>query len=57
MTITHHFVRRSFDAASEALAKPGPADGDDETRRINVVALLVISLTFIFFAVVLIAVS
>ena len=57
MAVTHTFVRRGLEAASDALSKRQDGDGDGDETRVNPLALLVISLTLIFFGVVLFAVS
>jgi hypothetical protein len=57
MAITHDIMRRGLEAASESFTKPKPDDGNGKEKPINPVALLIIALTFIFFAIVLVAVS
>lgn len=57
MTFSHIFVRRGLEAGINAVSKPHHGDGDDQEKPINPIALLVITLTLIFFAFVLFAVS
>lgn len=55
MTFSHSVVRRSLEAAGHALSnsdKPGHGDDGDDVQ-VNPIALLVIALTFIVFAVLL----
>ena len=57
MALSHTVVRRSIEVANNALSKPTHGDGDDEEKPVNPVALLVIVLTMLAFAVILFAVS
>ncbi len=57
MAITHTFLRRGLEAASDAISRPKDGNGDGDETRINPFALLVIAVTVLFFGVVMIAVS
>lgn len=57
MAITHTFVRRGLEAANDAFARQKEGNGEGDETQINPFAVLVISLTVLFFAVVMIAVG
>jgi hypothetical protein len=57
MTLTHHLVRRGMEAANDAFMKK-PDDGNDDKKiEISPLAGLVISLTILFFLLLMFGVS
>jgi hypothetical protein len=57
MTLTHHLVRRGMEAASDAFLK-NPDDGNDDKKiEVSPLAGAVISLTILFFVLLMFGVS
>lgn len=57
MAITHTFVRRGLEAANDALARQKDGNSEGDETPINPFAVLVITLTVLFFGIVMVAVS
>jgi hypothetical protein len=57
MTLTHHLIRRGMEAASDAFMK-NPDDGNDDKKiEVSPLAGAVISLTILFFILLMFGVS